>query len=758
MTWSDGQTLAREQLEDIADAANGHFAIEQVIAPPDEASRAMIVVSLTTAHFHRAAQGLPLKAREKLVIHVPREFPFEAPCVHASHKRWAGFPHVQWGDYLCLFQSTNIEYAPSDGMFGFVERLNIWLAAGALGQLDPDDAPLHPPSVAATADERVVIYADAPTLDAESWQWIGAARCVRRNERRLDLTEWIALDSDFPVAGDRETIAAAVILNKPLPFEYPKTVKTLIIELVRHGMSIDLLLKVMRLYTLSLPDGAPLYFVIGAPARRRAAGEEVRSHLAIWRVDALAAKALRLTLHDETGVAENIFYEWAGKTETAWCGVHEARPELTFRRDTGSRASWLNGKRILLLGCGAIGSHVGEYAARAGATRIDVVDNGIVTPGILVRQNFPNSWIAFGKARALEARLKDIRPDLTVTAATHNLKYGVATHFNLSEFDLIVDATASNPVTTKIDRELAQAPFPCPLLSLSVSAHAEHGMVLTRMPGATSGPIDITRRAKLASLHDQRSSGFSAAFWPKREDISLFQPEPGCSEPTFTGSALDLAGHSSALMNLGLERITQLQPDAASVDFIRAPATADRNEQLHRGFAIKPPLITTDARHGYRLFIDEIAKREILAWISRNKRVRGAKVETGGLIFGAIDESLRSIWLDRVSGPPPDSQASEEQFLCGTQGTRELAEYHTQKSGGSSGFIGIWHTHPISRPTPSIDDLDAMLQLLVLEQQPPRHVLMIIVGYAAGAPQLAAYLFRRREFQPVLERARRRER
>lgn len=118
-------------------------------------------------------------------------------------------------------------------------------------------------------------------------------------------------------------------------------------------------------------------------------------------------------------------------------------------------------------------------------------------------------------------------------------------------------------------------------------------------------------------------------------------------------------------------------------------------------------------------------------------------------MFGEIDDSHRTIWIDSVSGPPPDSEASPEKFLCGTSGTRDLADLKAKASGGSSRFIGIWHTHPISRGRPSEDDLDAMIQLLHLQAFPPRQVLMLIVGFAATRPVFNHFLFRRDEFHLV---------
>ena len=118
-------------------------------------------------------------------------------------------------------------------------------------------------------------------------------------------------------------------------------------------------------------------------------------------------------------------------------------------------------------------------------------------------------------------------------------------------------------------------------------------------------------------------------------------------------------------------------------------------------------------------------------------------------MFGEIDDALQEIWIDSVSGPPPDSRASPDQFLCGTAGTKQMAAARLKASGGSSRFVGIWHTHPVSRGSPSDDDLRAMVTLLHFQDVTPRHVVMLILGFAATRPVENYYLFRRNEFRLV---------
>jgi hypothetical protein len=42
-----------------------------------------------------------------------------------------------------------------------------------------------------------------------------------------------------------------------------------------------------------------------------------------------------------------------------------------------------------------------------------------------------------------------------------------------------------------------------------------------------------------------------------------------------------------------------------------------------------------------------------------------------------------------------------------------------------------------------------MVQLLHGQERPPRQVVMLMVGFAASAPEFNNYLFRRDEFRPI---------
>lgn len=744
---SRGHQLALLQLADIVANSNGALEILEHAAESKSKGYIWVRLSLETKGY-RTAHGLAFRDRERINLHIHPDFPFRKPEIYFAHTRFIGTPHVQWGCSICLYQSGETEYVPSDGMFGFFDRVEQWMRAAGRGELDPDDAALHPPIAYTSSSVTFVARADTPTLQTDGGIWVGRADLDKVKDNRFDLIGWTKLD-DWGDNDPEHPIAAAILFDKPLATEFPSQVSDLIKLVENAGLSFALLYSLLRLFSLIGSEEFPAYFVLGAPMRRKAAGEPLRPHLTVWEIDPNTLKTLRTMVRSKGNdeVARDEFVKWMVRASVRWCDVLEDRPEIVNRRDGGTLLAALSGKRILLFGCGALGSAVAETILRSGAVKLHLIDNGIVKPGVLVRQRYTNDDVGSTKAYALQAHLQAIGLECVVTASEDNLASQALARFNFEEWDLVVDATASASVAHRIEEELKTQNLPIPMLSLSVSAAAENGSILVKMPQYGSGPHHIARRAKLEAFAKHAHHSLVKAFWPKLETVKVFQPEPGCSAPTFIGSAADIDYHAAALLNLGLSRIKSLAPHEASLDLVVAPwLWADGTERHHLSYAFKGCSHYSEQRHGYTVLRSETASLDMAAELNRIARTRSEKIETGGLIFGEIDDAHQVIWVDSVSGPPPDSAASETQFLCGTAGTKELNAFKAAASGDSSRFIGIWHTHPVSRGHPSKDDLHAMLQLLHFQEFPPRQVVMLILGYAATRREECYYLYRRNEF------------
>ena len=259
---------------------------------------------------------------------------------------------------------------------------------------------------------------------------------------RVDVLEWtswltaydrVLTDGFSPFHGGRPLVVMPVLLiSGELGFEYPDRAWDLVTALDEAGFSLDGILaeladaiiinRVLRISQVQVgPDAAdrpvgadpggedasaPLLtgLLIGTPSRRV---DDVRlAHLAAWRLGgpgqvlagAYADFRHRPGRQELLGKVGEVTRDWLAGASVRWMRVLENRPEITRRRDQGTPASWLAGKRILVLGCGALGAPAAESCVRAGAAALHLVDNGLVTPGILVRQPYTDADISQPKA------------------------------------------------------------------------------------------------------------------------------------------------------------------------------------------------------------------------------------------------------------------------------------------------------------------------------------------------------------------------
>ncbi len=751
-----GQALAAEQLNDIASASDGALEVVQIRPPSSEGGNMLVRVSVDTREYRHVDGGFSFRAREAIQIYVPARYPIDAPIAYFAHTRFMGRPHVQWGNFICLHQATDVEWSASDGMYGFVTRLDQWLRDAALNELDPDDAPLHPPVTYTSSTTRIAIEVDPPEISERKSFWLGTAKLSKRNSVCYDVEEWDALPESLPRG---ETFAAALLLNQPMPMEYPNTVSKLIASLGERHIPFDFLFSILKLFAVCQNEDEPLYFVLGAPMRRRSSGEPLRQHLTAWSIEPKYVAALRRIVLDDKGDIEaawKLVLEWAIDAKTEWCGVYDNRPEVTFRRDQDTGANWFLGKRIALLGCGAIGSHIGEYLVRSGAAKLRLIDNSAVNPGILVRQQFKNRQVGYTKQSALYVELSAINPTADIDHLHSNLIRGWPESLKLDEYDLIIDATASKRVAAALQLQFEQLEQTPPILRCAISGRASHGIATMRMKKSPFGPSDLIRQTKLAATRRPDLTEFLGAFWPEEQQEPGFQPEPGCSEPTFVGSAADVAFFASSFFNLAAEALVNVPDDTAQAFYVSSPGGFKSRKSMTSRIVdlgkVEPQI---EVIHNYHVLLSPGAKRTIRSEIALNARTGSADDETGGLLLGEIDDALATICLDAATGAPPDSMKSPERFVCGVEGTERRSKYQARQSGGSTKFVGVWHTHPVSMPEPSDVDLGAMAEILHIQERTPRHVVMLIVGHTTSRPVWRFHLFRKNQFRiircPTLE-------
>lgn len=770
----DGSGLARQQLLDLVEVANG--AVEFLDESTTRAGLRFLI-SLDTSGITHLDGGISLRERERFEIDVDDEFPMDYPTVRAVHRRWAGTPHVQWGRRLCLYLAPAVEWNPSDGMRGFVSRLMDWLVRAAEGTLDPEGQPLHPPIAYYTpAAGRIQVLADLGSLapwsnDDEGPRTLFAWSVVR--DHRVDVVEWIdqgeaarrVLDPSTAAFQDGKPVIVipAVLISAQFGSEFPGKATDLSEGLAEHGFTRDELLWNLATSTLMNrrlrsrqveedsdaagqrwdtdddDENGPMFtaMMVGTPSRRI---EGVRfAHLVAWRLDPLGASISdlfglsRLSADAEfPEKARELGERWLGLAEVTWMRLLEARPEVTRRRDEGTPADWLRGKRALVVGCGALGGPVAEFLVRAGIGELTVADNAVVSTGILVRQPYTDADIGFHKSTTLAARLSTIRPDLEVMASTEDARSSIfGGGKSLEGYDLIVDATADSSVRSAIERCFLGKGSRPSLVTMVISHNAQEGLVTTNRSSATGAGSDTFRKVSRLSVSGASEwADVTREFFPETPRTDIFLPEPGCSAPTFVGSAMQtmaLAGQllGEALRVLCTDHGSGLE---APVSFASAVRHGEAGATGISRSAWRPDLVQTDSSGAFEIRISCEALAEARAEVRRGSRVRGAMIETGGMLLGAYDDAVGVVFIDEMVGPPPDSFLAETYFQHGLHGSQAHVDEAMRRSNNVTGFVGFWHTHPDQHPSPSPTDEQGMAAVVGPDGNTRRALMMIVGG------------------------------
>ncbi|MGD9706402.1 MAG: ThiF family adenylyltransferase [Candidatus Delongbacteria bacterium] len=751
MEITEGQADAIAEFESIAFEAPSLFHVEEVIYPTEDNNHLQIWFSMHIGPIPYQIGGLRFRERERFMANVPPNFPFVRPSIYVSHTRFAGFPHVQWSRSLCLYQAL-IEWNASDGIFGLIDRLWKWILNASINNLDPEDGPLHPPAIytQVTDTTRILMRANAPCPAGEFWAGFGVSEKARAC---LKIKQWISVEEGLY----RDDAIMTFVLPKALPWEFPTTGKGLLMEIVKQGGDREWFLAILSLAVSKQETNRPVLVLVGTPMRRTAQGGQ-GIHFAAWRIPDDTVKDLKTASpqNTDTNKIQEIKSKIASLTleifeyaKIEWCQVFEDRKEIIIRRDQGSPASIWHGKRIMILGCGALGSIISEMVCRSGCQAVILVDYDRVTPGVLVRQNFIEEDIGLPKVEAIKERLLRIRPELLIETFTKDAFKVLRKGLSDLKPDIVLDTTASNIFHQQLEREwdsIDTSNYAYSAFKIDSKAQVCLGINITA--GSVTGPWSAFRDLKLALCREFGPNGLYSRFQRETNSNRPFQPEPGCSEPTFIGSASDMALLASAALNTSASWYQHAQESGRMGFAYEQPKIGSP----HLFYSVKLAEHHRIKANGYDIYLGVSAIQEMFANIRKNAREQDTWSETGGLLWGQWDKAARILWVTDASDAPPDSIRSSERFICGTKGIFEENSSRSIATFGACEYIGMWHTHPCSPPIQSLVDLQGMLQMLLTQKNCPRILLLIIIGREGNNTVLGSYLYQKsskEEFEQV---------
>jgi len=274
------------------------------------------------------------------------------------------------------------------------------------------------------------------------------------------------------------------------------------------------------------------------------------------------------------------------------------------------------------------------------------------------------------------------------------------------------------------------------IISMVIDAKAERCLSVIINSKSSGGIWDayVQLKNKVSIQGIQKDT--ASAFYSNKAVEGLFQPEPGCSDPTFSGSTADMFALVSMALNNGINNIVKNKIPSGIVFSVHAPSGAKGKIDCFNLREIPEVKVGK-----YRVRINKNIECEARGWVKQNERIRSSSHETGGLLWGLWDDAINVIWLFDISGPPPDSQHEQGYFICGVEGTQDEHNKRIKQSNGTNEFIGLWHTHPDMSSGQSMIDIGSMATLVSSIGHNQKRVVMLIYGESLSQPTANIYIY-----------------
>lgn len=372
-------------------------------------------------------------------------------------------------------------------------------------------------------------------------------------------------------------------------------------------------------------------------------------------------------------------------------GLVPATPEI-LEAVSGEKAL----PALAIIGFGALGSALADYAVRGGANQLTVIDNDTLLSHNIARHRGRLVEVRHNKAQVASAISQSIAQDVEVK--TETLDFLILNDEDreaaLQGRELIIDATANAQVRSQLSIPKASNAV---LMRTEIFDRGRLGVtMLTRRDSPHT--LNMLYRQLVATAQTDKS----VAAWLKYEASRSFAEEElilgfGCRSLTTKMPAYKIDAHAAAAFAFGRSRLDDLPTPKIALH--------ELDEQgLSLGVRIIEPggvvaFEGRDAQSRWRIVVTESAIEDL-----HRQRLAKAPIETGGYLYGAIDEAAREIAIVWASPEPPGTTASATHLDLGPQGLTGEEKAFLRRTSGRLPPIGTWHAHPAGAPVDSAKD------------------------------------------------------
>lgn len=359
-------------------------------------------------------------------------------------------------------------------------------------------------------------------------------------------------------------------------------------------------------------------------------------------------------------------------------------------------------KNILILGCGAVGSKLIYHFVRSGICNLTICDNDFMAPHNICRHALSHHQFFTKKVKLIEIELRSMYPRVYLPIKTiDDDVLDWLPNQDLSQYDLIIDATASASVMRCIDS--IRDNITVPIVVFALSEGGKIGHLYINRDSTTLCADFYMLLVREAIINDDLSEWII-----KEKDYSLDYVRIG-------------EGCHSNTMVLGDDIITMHTASASKA--IRKIDTFTENQALFTFIGNSyPGEIYSD-----RYILDKMVSIKcsnandwevrIPASLLNDIRSRAGKVspkETGGYLMGCIEEKYKRIYVLHTYIPKA-SYNSKTLLRLSTNGWKDNHDKVVNRTAGTLVYLGDWHSHPVGSLEMSDTDIITNYTIIVEE-------------------------------------------
>ena len=489
--------------------------------------------------------------------------------------------------------------------------------------------------------------------------------------------------------------------------------------------------------------GVILEMPIIAPDGEKHNGTDLRAFVAD-RIIGDIAVALGIALKAKPGEGSKTGFEKSMQSREAdqdaldKINVLSAEVQYEFDRHLATQISGresVDDRKVVMVGAGAIGSHISDCLIREGRFQWTIIDDDCLLPHNLARHTCYKNDIPHNKALLVARNLSTILGNspsvarsipanvMTCNSARQEIDQA------LVEAELIIDATASIPAERYISDHDATARRICIFFN----------------PSGDAAVLLVEPTDRSLTLRDLEAQYLGLVI---RKSSLKGHLTPPSGTYTYTGSCRAITNfipqsHVMTLSGLISKGITK----AVDYEESRIRIWSLRSSGKVKFLQPAVSLVERFESQDWTVTINQGLFRHILTM-----RETKLPVETGGVLMGIVDIPAKQIQLVDAAQEPPDSKASRYGFERGTSGVQEYFDHVSHQTSGQVRYVGEWHSHPPRVPArPSSTDLsqiDWLSTLFEIDNLPALmliaaddHVNIILANQQAKKLYTEAFLF-----------------